>query len=148
MGLQRETKEIHKKKKKQFYQDFKVWPIEQNTEVCLRIPHLDMKLRVRIHVVEEFLVVFKLLVPFDSFSVTEIISKWSQQYIGPKKFGFLPVLIQQRLNSTYGENKLSGGKSKSNQNWGNTNPQTMKQKRDSKLLFIITGYSLKQSSSK
>lgn len=117
-----------------------MWPIEQNTEVCLRIPNLDMKLRVRIHVVKEFLVVSKLLVPFNSFSVTEIISKWSQQHIGPKKFGFLPVLVQQRLNPTYGENKLSGGKSKSNPNWGNTNPQTMTQERDSKLLFTGTEY--------
>lgn len=85
---------------------------------------LDVELRVRIHVVKEFLVVVKLLVPFDGFSVTEIISKWCQQHLGLKKLGFLPVLVQQQLSSKHGETKLSGGKSTSAQNWGNTNRQT------------------------
>lgn len=94
----------------------------------------------RIHVIKEFLVVIKLLVPFDSFSVAEIISKWCQQHFGPKKLGFLPVLVQQRLNSKHGETKLSGGKSKSDLIRGNANPQTMTWKKGHKLLSIIYCY--------
>lgn len=71
-----------------------------------------MQLWVRIHVVEELLVVLKLLVPLRSLRVSEVVSQWGQNHLGTEQLGFLSILIQQHESPLEGKRDEEGGREK------------------------------------
>ncbi len=59
--------------------------------------HLDVPLRLAVHVVEEFLVVVELLVPLDGLVVAEVVADDDEGDVVAVEQRLLPVLVQQLL---------------------------------------------------
>lgn len=59
--------------------------------------HLYMHLRMRIHVVEQLLVVAVLLIPLQSLVIAEVVSQGDEKHLAAVKFGLLTVLVQEQL---------------------------------------------------
>lgn len=55
--------------------------------------HLNMHLRVRIHVVKQLLVVAVLLIPLQSLVIAEVISQRDKEDLAAVEFGLFAVLI-------------------------------------------------------
>lgn len=66
---------------------------------CVSGTHLDVKLRVLVEVVEEFLVVAELSVPLARIYVSKVVAKRNEKNRRTKETGLLPVLIQQEQSS-------------------------------------------------
>lgn len=61
--------------------------------------YMNIQLWIGIHVIKEFLVVGVLSIPLWRVIISEVISKWSDDYICCKQLRFLPVLVKDHLRS-------------------------------------------------
>lgn len=59
--------------------------------------HLYVQLRVRIHVVEELLIIDVLLIPLQGLIVAEVVSQGDEEDLAAVQFGLFTVLIQEQL---------------------------------------------------
>ena len=64
--------------------------------------HLNVPVALTIHVVKQFLVVIKLIVPFVGCVVAKVVTKWHQQNVILIQLSLLTILVQQRLRSVTG----------------------------------------------
>lgn len=70
------------------------------------LSHLDMHLRVRIHVIEELLIVDILLIPLQGLVIAKVIPQRDEKHLATVKFGLLTILIKEELCPEKDENKL------------------------------------------
>lgn len=61
--------------------------------------YLHVHFRMRVHVVEQLLVVDVLLVPLQRFIVPEIVSQRNQQHFAAEQLGLLTILVEQNRSS-------------------------------------------------
>lgn len=59
--------------------------------------HLNVQLGVRIHVVEQLLIIDVLLIPLQRLVVAEVVSQGDEEDLAAVQFGLFTVLIQEQL---------------------------------------------------